>query len=81
MIRLCFCLCGCEESHKHVLCDTDLDEQLEVEAMQEQECASIQMPSIKSSEEFPSVLPDSVLPPPESEWPEVPPEDIISAAE
>ncbi|KAM3612052.1 uncharacterized protein V6R79_001862 [Siganus canaliculatus] len=63
----------------------DLEEQLEMEAVhQQQEAASLHQDtsylSGKSDEDFPSELPDSVnLPPPE--WPDSPPDDNIPVAD
>lgn len=69
----------------------DLEEQLEIEAVRQHEAVSLSQvkeeafqqgtsSSRKSSEDFPSELPDSVtLPPPE--WPDSPLEDNIPVAE
>lgn len=69
----------------------DLEEQLDIEAIHQQEAVSLRQEkeavfqqeafsSTKSSEDFPSELPDSMtLPPPE--WPDSPPEDNIPVAE
>lgn len=74
-----------------VSCFADLEEQLEIEAVRQQEALSLRQEkeaafqqetssSRKSSEDFLSELPDSMsLPPPE--WPDTPQEDNIPVAE
>ncbi len=63
----------------------DMEEQLEIEAVCQQEAVSLRQEKEavlqqESSEDFPSELPDCVtLPPPE--WPDSPPEDNIPVAE
>lgn len=86
----------CLWSHSLTSRPADLEEQLEVEAVHQQEAVSVRQEaeaafqqetfqqetfsSRKCSEDFPSELPDSMTLPP-PEWPDSPLEDNIPAAE